>query len=83
MTLLERAVRPTAGAMRPRALPAARAALEPAHRAPCSKSRHIEMLAARLRICRFGVGAAKVAALRGRSARLETAALPRSEGFAA
>jgi hypothetical protein len=44
--------------------------------------RDLSGLAARLRIC-FGAGAANVAALRGGSARLETAALPRSGGFAA
>ena len=43
MTLLERAVRPTEGAVRPGASPEARAALEPGHRDPRAKSKHIEM----------------------------------------
>lgn len=82
MTLVEPAVRPTAGAMRPVASAPARAALEPGHRAPRAKSRHIEMLPARLRICRLGAGA-EVAASRGCSARRETVALPCREDVAA
>ena len=42
MTLLERAVRPTAGATCRGASPAARAALEPRLPAACAKSKHIE-----------------------------------------
>jgi hypothetical protein len=72
VTLLERAMRPTVGAS-----PVARAALERGHRTPRAKSKHIEMLPAPLPICMFGAGAAKMVA------RLETAALPRSGGFAA
>ncbi len=83
MTLLERAVPPTAGAMHPAASPPARAALEPTHRAPRAKSQHIEVGAARLRISTSGAGGVTVAALRGPSAQRETAALLCSEDVAA
>lgn len=43
MTLLEQASRPTEGAIRSGPPPAARAAVEPGHRDPRAKSKHIEM----------------------------------------